>query len=153
MLELLNNEMSDIKKLLEVEKEFSLKVEVLDQKAITGFKASLTDSHNKNIENWILPDKLDDFKRIEELLLNKEYLDNQFKWKNKRRLIEFIAIVHHYSFFKPKVDRKLMQYYHYRQFISQLYGFGKTGLTETSTKYKPSVELSQAEFKWIESPK
>ena len=97
---------------------------------------------------------IEKFKEIEKELFNLGYLNNSYQWntkKTKKKLIDFVSVVDHYGYFrKLNISRAPVKDFHKRQFISERYGFGKTGLSETSKKYKPSLEEALIPFSWIE---
>jgi hypothetical protein len=106
------------------------------------------------IKEWILPDYLSMFTEIERTLFDRGFIDNCYKWeKYKTDLADFICVITSYKYFKPIVKGKKIQDFHKRQFISERYGKGKTGMTETYKKYKPNIELAVIPFSWIEKPK
>ncbi len=105
------------------------------------------------LKDWIKSDYITNFSEIENELLKRGFIDASFKWiKSKRKLIEFLLVIEGYRFFKGTVLGEKKQSFHYRQFISERYGYGKTGLTETNKKYKTDVELAKATFFWIKKP-
>ena len=106
-----------------------------------------------NLKNWIEFKKIPMFIDIEQGLFDKGFIDENHKWlKKKRKLIEFLKVISEYQFFREKVLAHKKQPFHYRQFISERYGYGKTGLTATSKEYKPTFEISKSSFFWIEKP-
>ena len=106
--------------------------------------------NDENLKDWIYANAISKFKETEEELYNREYLDTSYKWqKQKTKLIDFIHVIISYNYFKPIVKGKKTQDFHKRQFISQRYGFGKTGLTETAKKYKPELKIALIPFYWI----
>jgi hypothetical protein len=117
------------------------------------FESSIINSHLEKIQRWCYSDCIESFVKIEKELLKREYLNEKYKWeKHKTELIEFLQIIYNFKFFKSVVDGKNKQFFHYRQFISELYGLGKTGLSETAKNHKPSIELAKATFFWLENP-
>lgn len=123
------------------------------QSELESFNSNLESEHIKMIKIWIDPDLLDCFNKIEKELLSRDFLTENYKWdKSKRKLIELFQIYKENDFFKKIVLGNLKQEFHYRQFVSLLYGFEKKGLTETSSKYKPTIKKSLATFYFINIP-
>jgi hypothetical protein len=134
-------------------KNFYLKITKADkQTCITGFQSNLEPKHKETLKNWIYHDSLKTFINIENELLERGYLNDNYKWvKYKTFLIDFLITIQHNKFFKNIVKGQKKQDFHYRQFISELYGYGKTGLTETSKKHKPKLEIASSLFLWVEN--
>ena len=106
------------------------------------------------LKEWILPDYLTKFTEIESTLFDRGFIDICYKWKkNKIDLADFICVITNYKYFKPIVKGKKIQDFHKRQFISERYGIGKTGLSETWKKNKHKIDLAVIPFSWIEKPK
>ncbi|RKX47410.1 MAG: hypothetical protein DRP32_08830, partial [Thermotogae bacterium] len=106
--------------------------------------------NDEHIKDWILHDYISKFKETEIGLYNKGYIDNSYKWKkNKTDLIDFLFVISHHKYFKRIVKGKLIKEFHKRHFISERYGFGKTGLSETAKKHKPKLEIALIPFSWI----
>jgi len=106
-----------------------------------------------NLKNWILTDYITKFTEIEKELFSRGYINDSYKWmKHKTELAEFICVLIDYKYFKPIVQGKKIQAFHKKQFISERYGFGKTGLSETWKKTKPKIEHAKIPFSWIEKP-
>ena len=123
-----------------------------EQTDLKGFQSNLEPKHNEILKDWIYPDSLKTFIDIENELLERGYLDDNYKWvKYKISLIDFLITIQHNKFFKNIVKGQKKQDFHYRQFISELYGYGKTGLTETSKKHKPKLEIASIPFLWVEN--
>lgn len=120
---------------------------------LTGFKSNLQPIHNEQLKEWIYSDHLENYIEIEMELLSRGFLDADYQWKKyKTEMIDFLKVIEHYQFFRPVVLSVRKKDFHYRQFISELYGFGKTGLSETVKKHKPSLESAQIPFSWIGNP-
>lgn len=122
---------------------------------LTGFQSSLTDKQIENLKNnlnkWILPDYQTKFSAIEHELFDRKYIDNFHKWqKHKTELANFLCVILNYKYFRPFVKGKKIQDFHKRQFISERYGYGKTGLSETWKKTKPKFDLVKIPFPWVE---
>ncbi len=99
------------------------------------------------LKDWILPSRIAKFTAIEQELFELSYIDNSYKWKKtKKGLIDFLCVIMHYEYFKLSIRGKKIQDFHKRQFISERYGFDKTGLTETAKKYKPTLSNAIAAF-------
>jgi|GEM_PF-4206622 len=106
------------------------------------------------LKEWILPDYLTKFTAIELELFSRGFIDNSYKWqKYKTDLADFLCVITSYKYFKHVVKGQKRQGFHYRQFISERYGFGMTGMTETWKKSKPKIDIAMIPFKWIEKPK
>jgi hypothetical protein len=125
-----------------------------------GFQSGLTtaqrDEKSSQLKEWILPDCLEKFTEIEKELFKRGFIDTFHKWhdcKTKRNLVEFLCVIVNYKYFRPIVRDKKIKDFHKRQFISERYGFGKTGLTETWKKTKPKIESAIIPFFWIERAK
>ncbi len=107
---------------------------------------------DKGLKDWILPANIDKFKEIEKELFEREYIDNSYQWKkHKTELVDFVCVIDKY--FRPIVKGKRIQDFHKRQFISERYGYEKTGLTDTWKKRNPKLETAKITFFWIEPPK
>jgi hypothetical protein len=105
------------------------------------------------LKDWLKPDYIKPFIEIEQGLFERGFIDANYKWlKSKKDLIDLLIVITDYRLFKERVLGKKMQSFHYRQFISKRYGFGKTGLTETGKKYKPTIEIARASFLWVKKP-
>jgi|GEM_PF-5161469 len=106
------------------------------------------------LKEWILPDYLNTFTTIEQELLNKGYINYSYEWvKKKSELAEFLCVIINFKYFKPVVKGKRIKDFHKRQFISERYGFGKTGLSETWKNTNPKFDIAIIPFSWIEKPK
>jgi hypothetical protein len=136
-------------------KEAVLKAQVMINK---GEKQNINEKsefipETANLKDWIYPDYIPKFTTIEEGLFQRGFIDNSYQWKkHKTDLAEFACLIIGLKYFKPIVKGKRIQNYHIRQFISERYGFNKTGLTETWKKKKPTFNLSKASFYWINIP-
>lgn len=109
--------------------------------------------NNEDLSDWILPDFIPKFLEIEKELFRRGYIKNSYQWqKHKTVLIKFLCVIINYKYFRQIVKGKKIQDFHKRQFISERYGFGKTGLTETSKKHKPTLEFALIPFSWIKKP-
>lgn len=122
----------------------------------TGFNTTVktTFKHkDENLKDWILSDFITKFKDIEKELFERGYLNKSYQWKkHKTELIEFLCVISEYKYFKHCAKGKPIKDFHKRQFISERYGYGKTGLTETSKKYKPTLKIASSQFYWIKKP-
>lgn len=119
-------------------------------------KQSFT-TKEENIKDWILPDYIDLFFEIEKELFDRGYIDNSYKWqmgenKGKVKLIDFLCVIIEYKYFKQRVNGKNKEDYQKRHFISERYGFEKTGLSESAKKYIPTLKLALGSFSWINPP-
>jgi len=97
--------------------------------------------------DWIYSDKLQKFHEIEKELNIQGFINADYCWDNgKQKLIDLLTVLIENEYFKKVVNGKKKQTFHYRQFISERYNLSKTGLTEISKKYKPSIEIAKASF-------
>jgi len=105
------------------------------------------------LKEWIMQDYITKFTEIEIELFNRGFIDIDYKWKKYKTLLaDFVCVISEYNFIKRIVKGKQNKPFHKRQFLSDRYGFGKTGLTETNKKYKPKFENSVILFSWITKP-
>lgn len=106
------------------------------------------------LKEWILSDYLSTFTAIEHELFKRGYIDNSYKWKEtKIKLTDFLCVIISYKYFKIIVKSKKIHDFHKRQFISDRYGIGKTGITQTWKKAKPKIDIAKITYSWIEKPK
>jgi hypothetical protein len=138
--------------LIKIKREIEKELHRTDNPQIVGFNSTLEPNHKERLKAWIYSGSMETFNIIENELLNRKYLDEDYKWANKKtKLIDFLTVIHQKNFFRPIVLGKRKQLFHYRQFISEMYGYRKTGLTETSTKHKPTLNEALFHFSWIEN--
>ena len=120
----------------------------------SGLSLQETNELSSQLKEWILPDYLNKFVEIEKELYNREYIDQYHQWQKKLTvLVEFVCVIIVYNYFKPIVNGKKIKDFHKRQFISERYGYKKSGLTDTWGKVKPKIDSAKIPFSWIEKPK
>ena len=127
------------------------------RKAKSNFQGSLNKTEIDNLQNklkdWIRAVKIEKFVSIEKELFEKGFIDSSHKWvAQKTELADFAYIIIHYKYFEQSVNRKRIKDFHKRQFISERYGFPKTGsksLGETWKSSKPNFESANKNFPWI----
>lgn len=106
-----------------------------------------------NLNEWVLSDHISKFTKVEVELFNRGYIDKSYKWqKQKTTLCDFLCVIIDYRYFKSRLKGKPIEDFHKRQFISERYGYGKTGLSETWKKVKPQLKGAIIPFLWIEKP-
>lgn len=107
----------------------------------------------EQIIDWIYQNHLSEFSEIEKELFLRGFIDENYKWqKTKKELIDFITVIMEYRFFKQIVEGNSKQSFHYRRFISERYGYGPKGLSESCKKYKPDIKTALIPFFWINKP-
>jgi len=105
------------------------------------------------LEGWILPDFISKYIEIEKELYNLGYIDKAYKWKKKKtELANYVCVIINYKYFKPIVDGKKIKDFHKVHLISERFGYGKTGLSETWKKHNKNIDLAKIPFSWIEAP-
>lgn len=124
---------------------------------ITGFQSGLQPQQIERLESQlkesIYSDHISKFTKIESELFERGFIDSSHKWqKHKTDLADFLCVLINYKYFKPIVKGKTIKDFHKRQFISERYGYGKTGLSETWKKAKPQIQSAVIPFSWIEKP-
>lgn len=127
---------------------FGGKVPPATNKTPTPFNPKI----DKELKAWIYPNNIEKFAEIETELFAQGFINATYKWqmgkgKGKRKLIDFIITIDKYI--KPVVKRKQIQDFHKRQFFSERYGFGKTGLKDSWKKYQPSQTEAKVPFFWL----
>lgn len=105
------------------------------------------------VKDWILLNYLSAFGEIEKELFKRRFIDKDYKWKETRKkLIDFYIVIFEYGFFRPVIERRKKQKFHYRRFISERYGYGEFGLSESWKKYQPNLNEALIPFSWVKKP-
>lgn len=105
------------------------------------------------LNEWILSDYISKFTEIEIELFNRGFIDASYKWqKSKTDLVYYICVLKEYRYFRPRVNGKTIKDFHKKQFISERYGYDKTGLSEAWKKANRQIENAVIPFYWIKKP-
>lgn len=101
------------------------------------------------VESFIDSSKLESFFNLEIELIKQGWLCSEFHWKknrSKKKLIDLLVCLNDKNYFKKIIGGEKKNIKHYRWYISELYGFEKTGLSYISRQYKPSYEVAKISY-------
>jgi len=107
-----------------------------------NFYSPVVNKDKTILEQIIYSGNISKFHKLESHLKSIFFIDENHKWlKSKVLLCNFLSYLIKEKYFKQQQKYKLKKAFHYVQFLSQRYGLGKTGLSESWKKFNKDIDI------------